>query len=1109
MKSPPALNVFATAALLLGLGVVPGISQTAPASGGAKEETTVKLDPFKVSADSDVGFVAASSLAGGRIATALKDTPVAYSVITSEFLEAFNVTDVAEASQWTVNSNLNEGDGSSRVLGLNPSPSGNVRTRGVVAGTPTRNFFPYRSTGDSYNLDRVDFARGPNAVLFGAGGVGGTVNSVTKQANPAKASQEIRLQLGSYHRHRLTADVNQPVNAQFAVRTNLMWDEAQTWRDREWEKKYGIHFSAWYQLTPSLTIRGEYEYSDRKAATVMTSLRDRLSAWDGATVFSSIPTVLPTNPQLAASGIVRSGMRWSVSPDFGAGTALNFEGRYVTKGAQQNNTANLTNRINGVPIATVGFSLNNQAMIDDLVGVPADRYTKALGASPFFQVPSREFTPLWTGKTPTFREQGRFAALYLNYKLGEDLFFEIAGNTSKAYNYGNTVGRRGLMDVYVDIDRTLPNGATNANFLHPFVEFMEYRNFRWSEDETLRAQAVFIRETRLGKLQFSAMAGSNRNFLRATAGTLLFPLTSIAPDARSWVDNLEYSEFGVYSRSYLDQPARPWVDHGQTSFKLVNPINGVTENLTPKWMYDTRRENNNFNSLKKYQFMQAAGNVDLLKNRLVLIGAVRRDFTHLESNRFLIPGDNPAGWDGTTLIARKPAPDNYNDLIYFPKNAAGAVTGAATPAEARPRASVNKANIPQPQYAKDVFKDDFDSPILRPRVDTFTAGAVINVTRWLGVYGNKSDTFSLNDPQLKLDGTLNPPTSSQGSDYGIRVTLPNGKLAISVGRYQSHQAGAAVRPAGNVVNDYQNIYNAPVVGDLSAVGRNNRGVKQLPQGIFSTVTNDSSGFEFETTANLTPAWRLVLNAGYTDANVRDQYPDIIAYIADRETISRQILTDAGVLIDARNRAAINPALNDPTRINQAKATAAVDGWNDLYDSFIPNLISAQPQPLVGSSRWVGNIATDYRFRSGPLQGLRVGGGINYRGGQVVGYRGSDTIRNPANPALAIDDPTVDGSTPVFAPSYYKAVGSLSYTFKLKESGRKLRPKTVQFDLNVDNLLNRREPIFANIGDTVGTGVTQSRPRLGEDITSPARRTVPGNFSYLIPRSFTLSAKLNF
>jgi hypothetical protein len=39
--------------------------------------------------------------------------------------------------------------------------------------------------------------------------------------------------------------------------------------------------------------------------------------------------------------------------------------------------------------------------------------------------------------------------------------------------------------------------------------------------------------------------------------------------------------------------------------------------------------------------------------------------------------------------------------------------------------------------------------------------------------------------------------------------------------------------------------------------------------------------------------------------------------------------------------------------------------------------------------------------------------------------------------------------------------------------------------------------------------TQNRPRIGEDITSPARRTVPGNFSCLTPRNYTLSAKLNF
>jgi outer membrane receptor protein involved in Fe transport len=1101
-------KLFAIATTILTLGGEIASGQTAPATSANPSEEAVKLDPFNVSADSDVGFVAASSLAGGRISTALKDTPVAYSVVTSEFLEAFNVTDIAEASQWTVNSNLNEGDGSSRVLGLNPSPSGNVRSRGVVTGSPTRNFFPYRSTGDSYNLDRVDFARGPNAVLFGAGGVGGTVNSVTKQANPERKIQEARVQVGSFNRYRLTADVNQPVSDKAALRANLMWEESDTWRDREWNEKYGLSVAGIYKLTPNLTVRGEFEYSDRKAATVTTSLRDRLSAWDGVTTFAGIPNTLPTNAQLAAAGIVRSGMRWVLHPDFGDTTALNFEGRYVTKGAQQNNNVTLTNRLGGVPIRTVGFSLNNQAMIDDVAGVPANRYASALAGSPFFKVPSREFTPLWSNRIPTFREQGRFMALYLNYKLAESLFIEVAGNMSNAYNLGNTATRRGLMDVYIDIDRTLPNGVSNPNFLHPFVEHMEYRNFRWSEDETLRVQAVYVKETRIGKLQFSAMAGANRNFLKATAGTLLLPLTGVAPDARSWVDNLEYSEFGVFRRSYLDQPARPWSDNARP-LTLFDPIRGVTEIVTPKWMYDTRRENNNFNSLKKYQFLQAAGNLDLFKNRLVLIGAVRRDFTHLESNRYLIPGDNAPGWDGTTLVPRKPATADYNELVYFPKNAAGVVIGAATPAEARPRATVNRANIPQPQYAGDVFKDDFDSPILRPRVDTFTAGAVVNVTRWLGVYGNVSDTFSLNDPQLKLDGSLNPPTNSRGSDYGVRITLPNGKLAVSLGRYESYQAGAALRPTGNVVSDYQAIYNAPVVGDLSPVGRNNRGVKQLPQGIFSTVTNQTEGYEFETTANLTPAWRLVLNAGYTDANVTDQFPDIVEYIADREAISRQILADAGVVIDANNDASINPTLDDPSKINQAKVLSAVNGWNDIYDNFLPNLLTAKPQQLIGSSKWVGNIATDYRFRSGRLQGLRVGGGINYRGGQVVGYRGNDTIIDPSNPNVAIDDPEVDGSTPVLAQSYYKAVASLSYTLRLGESGRRVIPKTVQFDFNIDNLFNRRAPIFGNIGDTVGTGTTQNRPRIGEDISSPARRTVPGNFSYLTPRNYTLSAKLNF
>ncbi|MGH7944475.1 MAG: secretin and TonB N-terminal domain-containing protein, partial [Opitutaceae bacterium] len=44
-------------------------------------DDVLRLSPFEVQTDRDTGFAATSSLAGGRLATELRDTPVAYSVI--------------------------------------------------------------------------------------------------------------------------------------------------------------------------------------------------------------------------------------------------------------------------------------------------------------------------------------------------------------------------------------------------------------------------------------------------------------------------------------------------------------------------------------------------------------------------------------------------------------------------------------------------------------------------------------------------------------------------------------------------------------------------------------------------------------------------------------------------------------------------------------------------------------------------------------------------------------------------------------------------------------------------------------------------------------------
>jgi outer membrane receptor protein involved in Fe transport len=302
-----ALLAFSTAAL---------VAQT-PAASSTTTQEAVKLDPFNVTADSDVGFVAASSLVGGRIATPLKDTPVSYSVITKEFLDAFNITNIADSGQWSVNSDYTPGDQTD--YGYAGGSGSRVRIRGLSANTPTRNFFPYNAQAqDSFNIDRVDYARGANAILFGAGGAGGTQNTGTKQAVTSRSFQEARVQVGSWNKMRVTGDVNQAFNDKLAVRANVIWGTEDSWRDRLWEDRKGFHITGTYRLTPKFTIRGEFEYTNVRKNTALQQFNEYVSAWDGMTLDFNAPLTgpgAPTSACLAQAGLERFPNRFVFRPD--------------------------------------------------------------------------------------------------------------------------------------------------------------------------------------------------------------------------------------------------------------------------------------------------------------------------------------------------------------------------------------------------------------------------------------------------------------------------------------------------------------------------------------------------------------------------------------------------------------------------------------------------------------------------------------------------------------------------------------------------------------------------------------------------------------------------
>jgi hypothetical protein len=53
------------------------------------------------------------------------------------------------------------------------------------------------------------------------------------------------------------------------------------------------------------------------------------------------------------------------------------------------------------------------------------------------------------------------------------------------------------------------------------------------------------------------------------------------------------------------------------------------------------------------------------------------------------------------------------------------------------------------------------------------------------------------------------------------------------------------------------------------------------------------------------------------------------YVKSQDIATRRMLEAMGIVIDANNRAYINPAMDDPTKIDVMKVSAAVDAWNLL------------------------------------------------------------------------------------------------------------------------------------------------------------------------------------
>ncbi len=1060
-------------------------AQTSPAPAITRDanstETAVVLSPFIIDAKKDVGFVAASSLAGGRLATALKDTPVAYSVLTREFIDALNLSDLSVAAKWTVNANNVNDDGRGVIfadeLGTKLSFRG-VQSTGTTVSQQQIDFFPVYYDYDSFNLERFDFARGPNSILFGNGSNGGTPNATVKRARTDQAFDEVRLTYGSWGNQRATFDINQPITKQLAARVNLLWQNADTWRDREFNKKTAASLGLTYQPFSHTQIRFNAEHGRFDRNIALATLGDRISGWDGVTTFTGTQPVATLPGNANALGITRLGSSTApypvYSPSLGGGL-MNFANTAATLGGNANGAV----PIGGQLVTGAGANYAAGPILDSQ-NLPGNAFALATAGSQF-RVPGRSFTPSTTDRPSFIQGYSNYTAV-VDQQVGEHVFLNAAANYTQGQKTTDYTTVRGINDVYIDINKNLPSGAANPNYLVPYDEAVRFQNLTNFDAHGYRGSAAFVyNNTGYGDFRLNLEVG--QTLYTTPRVQYVYAIKDTALDSRDWPanNNIRY-------RYYWNNHDRPENDLG--SVALTDPIGG-NRPVDTGFILDSTRQNNTSRTKADFKYYQAALNANLFHGKINLLGAVRRDKYNSVADQSLFRRDYAAGWDGRTFIWRPRAPADYFALQYTPKDASGNPTAAPTNAITRPRDGNGNRLA---QYAGDRFQSDYSSPIVKGELTTYSGGGVYHPTDWISLFGNYAETYNPPSPSVRINGNVFAPLFSKGWDAGVRFNLLHDKLVLTVTRYSGKQDNVTV---GTGTGDglafgppalFNAIIDANVVGDASASGINKRGLQEVPAVYFDTAARKSKGTEFELTANPLPGWRVLANIAFPETTQSNAYADTRTYLAANTGTLKQILADAGVLLNG-NVAFVDQSI--PVNQQSPDASAAATAWNNLQ-SVTANFVTAS-QKLTRLALSTANVFSDYTVQTGALKNFRFGGGMNFRGKEVIGFRGADTIVDPSNAAASIDNPAVGALDPVYRKSYHTATAVLGYTFKIHKR------YAVTVDFSIDNLFNEDLPLYYN---------TVQRPP-GGNITNSSRVATPFQYSYLTPRSYSLSMTVKF
>jgi outer membrane receptor protein involved in Fe transport len=289
----PMLVAFATLSAALAQSAPP--AAPTPSATTAAEDA-VKLSPFQVTTNRDIGYASSTAMSATRTNELLENLPNAISVLNQDFLQDIAANNFFDAVDFAIGAENIENDSGTRGAPQGSRAGNQISFRGMASFRQLRDGFPWYVPQDIYNTERIEVSRGPGGLAYGDVDAGGIINISTKRALDRNVySAQIRYD--TFGTQRYSIDLNQAIRPkQLAVRLNAIGYEDERSRQRTENRGEGLAGALKWDIFKNgrTTLDVTYERGDQDMLLGHLTLNDQTAAYvrgTGTTALDASPTV--------------------------------------------------------------------------------------------------------------------------------------------------------------------------------------------------------------------------------------------------------------------------------------------------------------------------------------------------------------------------------------------------------------------------------------------------------------------------------------------------------------------------------------------------------------------------------------------------------------------------------------------------------------------------------------------------------------------------------------------------------------------------------------------------------------------------------------------------